>query len=67
MTTNTTRTRVLAELAVSRGEITEALLIVEQALLSAPPESRPDLEQAREQIADAIPSRPSWPPARGEA
>lgn len=52
--------RIAAELAVHRGDLTGARLHIEQALLSAPPEHRPDLEEARDWLDELLPRRDSW-------
>ncbi len=66
--TTTIHARIAAELAVARGDLAEALLTIEAALLSATPEDRADLEQARDWLEDLLPAaRPTWPPVVGEA
>ena len=63
MTTTTTpiRARVEAERLVASGDHPRAALAIEQALLSAPPEHRPELEDARSWLDDvAPPPRQSW-------
>lgn len=54
------RARVAAELAVHRGNLTEARLLVEHALRTSPPEHRPDLEEARDWLDEVMPPRESW-------
>lgn len=52
--------RIAAELAVYAGDIDGARLHIEQALLSAPPEHRPDLEEARDWLDELLPRRDIW-------
>lgn len=59
MNTATIRARVAAELAVHRGDLAEAILHIENALVTAKPEDRPDLEEARSWLDDLLPARKS--------
>ena len=70
MTTHDTpiAARVRAELAVYQGDLAEAVLLLERALVTAAPQDRAELEQALAWLEDLLPvARPSWPPVVGEA
>lgn len=60
MNTTVARARIEAELCVYHGDLDEALLTIEEALVGAPAELRPDLEEARRWIEELMPARPSW-------
>ncbi len=68
MTPITIHARIIAERALIQGNLGEALLTIEAALLAATPEDRAELEEARDWLEDMLPvARPTWPPAVGEA
>ncbi len=69
MTTLTTiHTRIAAELAVARGDLAEALHLIDAALVTAEPQDRAELEEARDWLEDLLPvARPSRPPVVWQA